>query len=237
MIANPHELWRPIIEQENATYGDIIILAHLEESHQIANTIKPIEFMKHLLHSGHHYSWVSKVDDDSYIDASTFYREFLLPRLGANNTIIARYLSWAQMRPNDGIDFTCPGGQFYTLSWDMLALLVRLHTANPIDNEGEDGMLGTLLHDAGHEFSFVNLDDQRAFDVHEDMHAYGMQMQDLGGVQDMHKALNPHKMKGDDMYLDVAALFDEGGFRGGRGAGTDDADADAEGEGEGDLSA
>ena len=158
---------------------------------------------------------MSKVDDDSFVDVGTFFEEFLAPRLEeGNNTIIARYLSWAQMRPDDGVDYTCPGGQFYTLSWDMVQLLVRLYEKHPIDDLMEDGLLGTLLHEEKYEFEFVDLEDQRAFDVHEDGHAWGMKGEDLGLVSKMQEAVNPHKMKTDEEYLRVAALFDEGGFRG-----------------------
>lgn len=79
-----------------------------------ANTIKPIEFYKHLVHKheaegGEPRKFISKIDDDSYLDATTFYNEFLLPRLNCNDTIIARYLSWAEMTKED-VDFPCLAG-------------------------------------------------------------------------------------------------------------------------------
>ena len=215
-----HDLWEPLIRQENATWGDLILLDHIEENRDIANTIKPIEFYKHLVHKheaegGEPWKFVSKVDDDSYLDATTFYNEFLLPRLDCKDTIIARYLSWAAMT-GDKVDYPCPGGQFYTMSWDIVETLARLHTENPIQGLMEDGMLGKLLYEGKHPWELVRLNDSRAFDINEDtFHGQGMppERPDLGPVDAMTMAVNPHKMKKDESYLKVAALFDEHGFK------------------------
>jgi hypothetical protein len=46
VLANPGPVWGPLIEAENATYGDIIVLRHLEESSEVANSVKAMEFFK-----------------------------------------------------------------------------------------------------------------------------------------------------------------------------------------------
>lgn len=54
-LSNPGELWLPLIQHENATYGDLIVLSDLEESKYVATHIKPLEFHKHIANSG--LSW------------------------------------------------------------------------------------------------------------------------------------------------------------------------------------
>ena len=96
VISDPGELWMPLIRHENATYGDLIILSHLEETAHIANTIKTVELFRYLVESGFHWDFVSKLDDDSFLDVFTFYHSFILPRLDTrshNRIIIGRRLS------------------------------------------------------------------------------------------------------------------------------------------------
>ena len=233
IIAKPSPLWQPLIKHENDTYGDLIILEDLEESASIANTIKSIEFLKHLVsnsdeasgaaHTPPPWEFISKIDDDSFLSASRFYQEFLLPRLhrqqqrdddddidhnpNKNGTLIARRLV-RSARP-----FDTPGGQFYTLSWDLVRLLASTHAQNPRSDLAEDVLIGRLLYDANARFDFVELDDTRAFDVSDDgLGRLSKENVDLGPMDG--QALNPHKMKDDEMYLRVAGLFGADGFVG-----------------------
>ena len=73
-------------------------------------------------------------------------------------------------------------------------------------------MVGRLLYDDGAEYEFVTLDDTRAFDVTERLDRVGMGGEDLGRMDG--RALNPHKMKDDRLYLRVARLFGREGFVG-----------------------
>ncbi|KAM0798426.1 hypothetical protein BDR22DRAFT_974669 [Usnea florida] len=220
VIANPDPLWLPLIKHENDTYGDLIVLEHLAETAKIALTIKPMEMLKHLV-AAHEASgaatppwkFVSKVDDDSFVDAERFYSEFLLPRIDRpatadhNATVIARPLT----RPER--NYTAPGGQFYTLSWPIVTRLVALYAAaHPVPKLPEDTLIGRLLYDGGIEYEFVTLDDTRAFDVTADLHRVGMEREDLGRMDG--RAINPHKMKDDELYLRVAGLFGREGFVG-----------------------
>lgn len=223
VIANPDPLWLPLIKHENDTYGDLIVLEHLEESAKIANTIKPMEMLKSLV-AAHEASgaatppwkFVSKVDDDSFVDAERFYEEFLLPRItypvskdGSSDiaTVIARPIT----RPDR--NYTSPGGQFYTLSWPIVTRLVTLYeAANPLPDLPEDRLIGHLLYDDGADFEFVGLDDAQAFDVTEKLNRLSMEGKDLGGMDG--RAINPHKMKDDGLYLRVARLFGREGFLG-----------------------
>ena len=95
-----------------------MVLPHLEESSHVANTIKSMEFIKKVSNEGMPWSFVSKIGDDSFIDAKAMYYEFLHPRieeeetLEHNHSIIARRLIISR---NDE-SFPHLGDQFYTLS-------------------------------------------------------------------------------------------------------------------------
>ena len=217
VIAKPPPLWHPLIKHENDTYGDLIVLEELEESAEVANTIKSLEFLKLLVAgcqaSGAEIPWkfVSKIDDDSFLSAERFYQDFLLPRMphraDPNATLLARRLIRSDR------NFSTPGGQFYTLSWDLVRLVAEAHMHNPIRDVAEDVLIGRLLYDAGARFDFVELDDTRAFDVSDDLNRLSKDMEDLGPMNGA--AVNPHKMKDDETYLRVARLFGKDGFVGG----------------------
>ena len=213
VIAMPSPLWQPLIKHENDTYGDLIVMESLDETAEIANTIKTVEFLKHLAAGGAQPSWefVSKIDDDSFLSAGLFHREFLLPRIhrrdaDTRGTLIARRLERSDR------NFSTPGGQFYTLSWDLVQLVAATHAKNPITDVPEDVLIGRLLYEAEARFDFVELDDRRAFDVDDHLHRLGKDKVDLGPIDSA--AINPHKMKDDETYLRVAGLFGIDGFVG-----------------------
>ena len=280
VLAQPSALWQPLIQHENDTYGDLIVLEGLEESAEVANSIKSVEFLKHIVDKAasegveRPWEFVSKIDDDSFLSAERFYQEFIIPHLSpppstpppsspghqpsavattpeqddhgnndrvSNGTLIARRL----IRPYR--PFSTPGGQFYTLSWDLVRLVVDTYTKEinnpdtttttttttsssftnttatppdilpPLAELAEDVLIGRLLYDAKASFEFVDLDDATAFDISDDgsgtLGRLGKDKVDLGPMDG--RALNPHKMKDDDMYLTVAGLFDKDGFVGG----------------------
>jgi len=213
--ANP--TWQAIIDAENATYGDIVQLEHLEENGHVANTIKTIEFFKYLtrtrtsvgLQTGN-WKWVTKIDDDSFLDARTFHRDYLKPLDDAKRTIIARTIH----QPN----FTVPGGQFYTLSSDVVSLLAELQTETPILDEPEDVLVGRLLYDANEDWTHIDLPNHIAFDyedtqLREKGKALAADDADLSGWNHAvgPDAINPHKMRDDETYIKVASCFDEDG--------------------------
>ncbi|KAF1987798.1 glycosyltransferase family 31 protein [Aulographum hederae CBS 113979] len=282
VISDPGPLWTPLIKHENDTYGDIIILPHLEESGAVANTIKSLEFFRWLADEYADaegklpWDWISKIDDDSFLDAHGFYARYLASRLPPaiipERTFIGRFLNISS------IPFA--GGQFYTLSSDLVPLLSRLYIdklmeidASPSSSnhyltstsktlasfwpgQGEDLLNAHLLQDAGVEYTVVGLPNKEAFDVADGEGGVagigrgkrvgkgeGGKEKEVGEEEmerEMEKwvhwpgqgSLNPHKMKGDELYLEVAGLFDEGGFRGVRGDGEGAGKGVGKGEGE-----
>ena len=65
----------------------------------------------------------------------------------------------------------------------------------------EDYMIVDVLVEAGEEFKCIKLDEERAFDIIM-----------MGDVSE--KSVNVHRLKADEQYLWVAAMFDENGYRG-----------------------
>jgi hypothetical protein len=220
VISNPGELWMPVIDQENKTYGDLIMLPHLEENGTIANTIKTIEFFRWLAQRGDTWKYVSKVDDDSFLDAQTFARDWLYPN-------IEKYSIYNQEQAgkHDGSDvplrrltvigrhldeeFVYPGGQFYTVNWELMLALQKLYSENPIRDEFEDVLIGRLMHEGQLPFDFITLNNTQAFDYNEGDGNPNAWSHNLSLP-----AVNPHKMKNDEVYLKVALRYDSnGGFK------------------------
>ena len=176
------------------------MLSHLEETGHLANTIKSVECLKHLVHSGERWQFVSKMDDDSFVAIPTFYRQYLEPLLreapattGPDHTVIGRRLQGERPYPY-------PGGQFYTLSWDMVNEIVKQYEAYPVDDEDEDVLIGRLLNEAGVTFDVTELENPVAFDYdaeNDDMWAWSHNIKE--------ESINPHRLKTDTVYLDVAA--------------------------------
>lgn len=219
VISDPGPLWQAIVQAENDTYGDIISLTHLEEKAETANTIKSIEFIKYLANQDRRWKFVTKVDDDSFIEANAFYETYLQPLLAeplrSMRTMIARTVG-----PNANYDFTYPGGQFYTMTWDLVPLLADLYDKKTLSYNHEDALVGGLLKEAGISYTHVDLQNDVAFDYdatqarHKDT---AWAPRDANLMEWSHAmgpgAVNPHKMKTDEDYLKVAACFDWKGLR------------------------
>jgi hypothetical protein len=107
------------------------------------------------------------------------------------------------------------------MTWDIVKLLAQLWEKNPLD-EFEDVLNGRLLFEAEEKWDLVTLENPVAFD-YTDEHgeeikgiktAWAVPGDDLNawvhGVGP--GAINPHKMKTDDEYLQVAACYGPAGL-------------------------
>jgi beta-1,3-galactosyltransferase 1 len=222
VLANPGPLWAPLIEAENATYGDLVVLPHLEESRAVANSIKAIEFFKWMTGQSRRYLFVSKLDDDSFINARAFYNSYLAPRIdrstgstelkaGVKRTAFGRRLSLE--------DFDYPGGQFYTVTWDLLELLVKLQRRLNVTDMAEDALVGHLLQQGNETWNLIQLPNPVAFDYSDEDMDRGTAWAVNSSKQEewVHAvgpgAINPHKMKDDMTYLRVSNCFDWRGLK------------------------
>ena len=73
------------IKKENETFGDILLLEDLEDTRDIANTIKPFEVIRKLTWEGwkrrKSYDFVSKVDQDAWVDPVRVWERYIQPRI------------------------------------------------------------------------------------------------------------------------------------------------------------
>ena len=122
-----------------------------------------------------------------------------------NRTIISRVIQYG--RPH-----VFPGGQFYTLTWDLVEILTALYETNSRDlvhdmdqrklrKRHEDSMIADLMLEAGEQFGYIDLTHQRAFDV--------ITMEIV-----TEQSSNVQSMKTDEQYLWDAAIFDEISYKG-----------------------
>ena len=131
-----HLSWAPLIDAEIATYGDILVLEDfIPDDKETANHIKFIAFCDHLSRQaktgGPRYDFVSKVDDDNWLNLPPFYDTFIAPRLPGGQkhrsdalTVIGRPFNW-------GKPFVYTSGRMYTVSWRVLEILGGKYAANP----------------------------------------------------------------------------------------------------------
>ena len=217
VLAQPSPDYADRIAAENATYGDLWLIPDLAETPLIANTVKSMHMLAMLASgaftvppnasssppsSSHGWRYVSKVDDDSYIDPVRMWQLFIEPRLHHPRTLISR--SMRRFEPR----WDYPSGQFYTLSWDLLLTIVGLWQANHIVDEHEDRLIGRLLHEAAVAFTFVRMTHRQAFDYRAGVWDASAWAHIVG-----EGALNPHSMKSDEVYRAVAQRFDVHGAR------------------------
>jgi hypothetical protein len=197
ILASAGEELMPIIEAENATYGDLIMLSHLTDSKELGMKSKEIDFFQWLVQSGMSFKFVSKLDDDSYLDATGFYNHFLEPLQQREekdgNIMIARKLMW--WNP----EFPYPGGQFYTLSWSLAEALAQGYATDPARDDYADLLVGRLLYDTKVEFEFIEMDNSVAFD-------YDPNNPDkISGSHSITQgSLNPHQLKDNNVFMQVA---------------------------------
>ena len=204
-----NDLWTPFLQAENDTYGDLIRLDGLPEDRYTANTIKTMEFITALttgkfpgIPPGKRYDWVSKVDDDTFLDPNAFHAEFLAQQPVNEMTLVGMlYEGW-----QSGRNYSYPSGRFYTLSWPLAAKLGSLYAANPIVNEHEDALVGRILYEGNQDYNFIGFPYERAPNLGD------------GGPNNV-AFINAttyimHNMKEDEEYLQVASLFDRRGYNG-----------------------
>ncbi|GAO19848.1 uncharacterized protein UV8b_04503 [Ustilaginoidea virens] len=223
VVANPGPSWGGIIQFENQTFGDVIVLDHIPEDDITANTIKTLEFYKLLLQSGHRYEFITKLDTDLWINAPAFWHRYLVPRMtnetgqlaaSVNRTVIG------QLFFSDTGYNTFAHGSMYTITWDMMQLLVSLQERFNIVT-GEDAAVGILMHKGQEMANFVNMRGEEKFDYDDgDSRGDGTAWARAGTHPDARAhalysdgVIAVHLLKQTRLWLKVAQCFDEEGIK------------------------
>ena len=128
--------WAPIIDAEIEKYNDILVLEDfIPDDKETANHIKFIALCDHLSKqekkTGKKYDFVSKVDDDNWLNVPPYFDTFVAPRLSGGDkyrpdalTVIGRPMNW-------GKEFVYASGRMYTVSWRVLQLFGERYAADP----------------------------------------------------------------------------------------------------------
>ncbi|KAG5960600.1 hypothetical protein E4U58_004594 [Claviceps cyperi] len=226
VVSNPGPGWMETVRYENRTFGDMIVLDHLVEDDVTANTVKTLEFYQWLLHSGQRYEFVTKLDTDLWLNAPAFWQRYLLPRLSNSSSSNSTYSASVNRTVIGQLYFSDSGyntfahGSMYTMTWDMIQLLVTLQDRYQVVT-GEDAAVGILMHKAKERAHFVNLSGQEKFD-YDDTDARGdgtayartathpyAQSHALNGQH----AIAIHQLKDKALWIKVAGCFTERGVK------------------------
>lgn len=210
----------PLIKKEHETYGDILLLDNITDTHWTANRIKPFEFFKKVTNEGwkgRTYDFVSKVDQDSFVDPIRIWNKYLKGRMQA--TGIQKDRLMLSMPHEAFCDCPSPQGGFYTLSWELAKVIARLYDGmeKPEEIGQEDCMVGRFPTDAGEEYEFVSMDAEESFDVvGEEGNAtardWSQAQVERGGLEGLEKVAFLHQMKEEWKWLAVKEFFDEDGW-------------------------
>ncbi|KAG5978988.1 hypothetical protein E4U55_005687 [Claviceps digitariae] len=229
VVSNPGAGWNETVRYENRTFGDMIVLDHLVEDDVTANTVKTLEFYKWLLSSGQRYEYVTKLDTDLWLNAPAFWHRYLVPRLRLSNDSSGGTPQYSatvdrtvigQLYFSDSGYNTFAHGSMYTMTWDMIQLLVGLQERFNVIT-GEDATVGILMHKAGERAHFVNLGGEEKFDYDDadsrgDGTAYARadthpqaQAHALYGLD----TIAVHQLKDKKLWMKVARCFTERGVK------------------------
>lgn len=225
VISNPGPDWMETIRMENRTFGDMIVLDALQEDDFTANTIKTLSFYRWLLEkSPKKYEYVSKMDTDLWLNARGFWDRFLFPRLSGEADSLKATVNktvFGQLYYSPPHKVVFPHGSMYTVTWDMVQLLADLQDEHHV-LAGEDLAVAVLMLKAQEKATVVNFKGSEKFDFDE---------RDTRPDEDTAWApsttiptaaehalygddvIAVHQLKSDELWLKVAACFDEQGIK------------------------
>ncbi|KAH7324132.1 hypothetical protein B0I35DRAFT_423599 [Stachybotrys elegans] len=227
VISNPGPQWTQIVQMENQTYGDMIVLEDLPEDDFTANTVKTVEFYRWLAEkSPRKYALVSKLDTDLWVNARALWDRHLAPLLdgldstgpieaNVNHTVVGQlYYS--------GLHRTAfPHGAMYTATWDIVELLPTLQDEFHII-AGEDVTMAWLLMKGKQKINLLALNEAEKFEFDKndlrpgEITAWARNTTDV--TSQWHalygkEAIGIHQLKNDNDWLIVATCFDENGVK------------------------
>lgn len=222
VVSNPGPQWTQAVALENRTFGDMIVLDHIQEDDITANTIKTLEFYKWLIAHDKKYEFVTKLDTDLWLNARGFWDRFLAPRLSdqtgvfkatVNRTVIG------ELFYSKNNDLVFPHGAMYTVTWDMIQLLASLQNKFNVVT-GEDMAIAVLMLQGKEIASFVDFNGSEKFDYDDnDTGGDGTAWARNASHPDATRhALNEdaiaiHQLKDERLWYKVAELFDKSGIK------------------------
>ena len=176
----------------------------MNENRETANNIKNMELFKYMVkYEGaklRRYDFVSKVDDDIWLNIPPYFDAFVAPRLPGgvkhnpnNLTMIGRPMNWGQ-------DYVYASGRMYTLSWPLLEFFAKKYTMNPLTGKTEDEAAGLYLYEDHVVHEYVPVELEQAWDI-------GIEYLVNSGSD----TLLIHNIKNDETLLEVSTMFDERG--------------------------
>ncbi|KAI8255738.1 putative beta-1,3-N-acetylgalactosaminyltransferase 2 [Colletotrichum sp. SAR 10_98] len=225
VVSNPGPRWMEVVSRENNTFGDMIVLDHIQEDDVTANTIKTLEFYKWLVNKSPRYEFVSKMDTDLWLNARGFWDRFLQPRLSMNNesgrleSTINRTVI-GELYYSKYWDLTFPHGAMYTVTWDMVELLSSLQEKFKVVT-GEDMAVGTLMLKGRERANFINFKGSEKFDyddrdARQDGSAWAGKHTHPNSINHALVEDDPiavHQLKDEAYWFKVADCFDEDGVK------------------------
>ncbi|KZL80543.1 beta- -n-acetylgalactosaminyltransferase [Colletotrichum incanum] len=225
VVSNPGPQWTEVVANENRTFGDMIVLDHIAEDDVTANTIKTLEFYKWLVDNDVKYEFISKMDTDLWLNARGFWDRFLSPRLSTDvatgiqeSTVQKTVIGELYYSPT--WDLVFPHGAMYTVTWDMVQLLVHLQGKHHVIT-GEDMAIATLMLNGRERANFVNFRGTEKFDYDEedaqhDGTAWARRKTHPDAIQHAlvgEEAIAVHQLKDENLWFKVADCFDEKGIK------------------------
>lgn len=227
VVSNPGPQWTQIIQMENQTYGDMIVLDHLPEDDFTANTIKTIEFYRWLSEkSPRKYEFVSKLDTDLWVNARALWDRHIVPKLDINNstgvmkanvnhTIIGQ-MYWSVPHKT-----AFPHGAIYTATWDLVELLPALQDEFHVI-AGEDVTMAWLLMKGKQKITVSVLNEAEKFEFDKfdlrpgENTAWARNTTDV--TSQWHAlygkdVIAVHQLKNDEEWLVLARCFDKDGLK------------------------
>ena len=225
VVSNPGPQWTDMIQLENRTFGDMIVLDHLQEDDFTANTIKTLEFYRWLLEkSPRKYEFVSKMDTDLWLNARGFWDRFLLPRFSDMSGIFHSSVNrtiFGQLYYSPPHRVVFPHGSMYTVTWDMVELLVSLQDTHHVI-AGEDLAVAVLMLKGMEKCTVVNFKGSEKFDFDdrdtrkgEDTAWAPSNTMPTAAEHALYgdDVIAVHQLKDDRLWLNVASCFDEEGIK------------------------
>ena len=216
-----------MIKKENDTFGDILLLDDMKDTAWTANHIKPFEFFKKVTDNGwkgRTYDFVSKVDQDSFVDPVRTWNKYLKGRMRVSGIEKDRLM--LSMPHEAFCECPSPQGGFYTLSWDLAKLIAGLYDGmeKPEDIGQEDCMVGRFPTDAGEQYEFMSMDGEESFDVIGEKGSaiardWSKDQVERGHLEELENVVFLHQMKEEWKWLAVKDLFDEDGWAPNRSSG------------------